>query len=446
VKIHGHRGTSIASKIILRCRNCSKAGHHSGRLFGKKQDIHYHPTRYGNETHGYKLYDSHLKVHYTEASESVFIENDFMRHYLEEFHHGWLSFQAKAEAFNQANVDTYEEKRVKTFVLQHPEVGRRFQKKSRTAEADEGDGIDNDESEGNNACETLMHELTRKSLSQAILNYEVRKELIGEGKIKDELFGPKKGAGNEHISYKESRRVFFEATDVKRKQTLYPHRCFRNCSRRGCKDISTFDGLWKIHHPLCMWNCSTMYPKEITQYLPQACPSAPLHGKAFCRVHCEAAEQLGQPTDLRGFLKSCKTDPNNQDKEARGKVNAVLKQMAEAIKVKQTTVGEDQGTEFMIRNEELVNTEKLKVTEESVEECRKDVGDVKKLRRYNRGVFLSCSGGGHIWSFDTLYNSEGTTQVALLKLRYLMRRFPPDRSSWKGHTLNYDNMCNAQQF
>ena len=75
-----------------------------------------------------------------------------------------------------------------------------------------------------------MHELTRKSLSQAMLNYEVRKELIGEGKIKDELFGPKKGAGNEHISYKESRRVFFEATDVKRKQTLYPHRCFRNCS------------------------------------------------------------------------------------------------------------------------------------------------------------------------------------------------------------------------
>ena len=115
-----------------------------------------------------------------------------MRHYLEEFHHGWLSFQAKAEAFNQANVDTYEEKRVKTFVLQHPEVGRRFQKKSRTAEADEGDGIDNDESEGNNACETLMHELTRKSLSQAMLNYEVRKELLGEGKIKDELFGPKK--------------------------------------------------------------------------------------------------------------------------------------------------------------------------------------------------------------------------------------------------------------
>ena len=159
-------------------------------------------------------------------------------------------------------------------------------------------------------------------------------------------------------------------------------------------------------------------------------------------MHCEAAEQLKRPTDLRGFLKSCRTDPNKQDKEARAKVDAVLKAMSESIKVKQPTVGEDQGTEFMIRNPELLNSDKLQM-EETVEECRKDVGDVKKLRRYNRGIFVSCSGGGHVWSFDTLYKSEGTTQVGLLKLKYCQKRFPPDRSSWMGHTLNYDNMCNA---
>ena len=117
--------------------------------------------------------------------------------------------------------------------------------------------------------------------------------------------------------------------------------------------------------------------------------------------------------------------------------------MSEAVEVSQTTVGVDQGTEFMMRNDELLTSEKLKTISDKVEECRKDVGDVKKLRRYNRGIFVACSGGGHVWSFDTLYKSESTTQVGLLKLKYVQKRFPPDRSSWVGHTLNYDNMCNA---
>ena len=36
------------------------------------------------------------------------------------------------------------------------------------------------------------------------------------------------------------------------------------------------------------------------------------------------------------------------------------------------------------------------------ESCRKNVGDQVRLRRYNRGIFAACSGGGHIWSFDLL--------------------------------------------
>ena len=412
-------------------------------MFGPKEDIHYHPTRYGNENQGYKMYGSHFDVNYTEASECVFLEKDFMRNFVEEFHFGVLPYQAKAQAYNQANMNSYKENRLKEFIRLNPEIGRRFLKKEKEA-IEKDDGVDNDEEEGRvEASETtLMHELTRKTLSQAMLNYEVKQEMIEDGTVAQILFGPKK-EGEKHVSFKESRRTFFEATDAKRKERLYPHRCFEGCKKRGCQDISTFDGLWKIHHPLCMWDCSTAYPKEITQYLPQACPSAPLHGKAFCAVHCKAAEQLRRPTDLRGFLKSCKTDPNKQDKEARGKVDAVLKQMSEAVEVSQTTVGVDQGTEFMMRNDELLTSEKLKTISDKVEECRKDVGDVKKLRRYNRGIFVACSGGGHVWSFDTLYKSESTTQVGLLKLKYVQKRFPPDRSSWVGHTLNYDNMCNA---
>ena len=41
--------------------------------------------------------------------------------------------------------------------------------------------------------------------------------------------------------------------------------------------------------------------------------------------------------------------PNKQDKETQAKLDAVLK-MLDSINFKQPTVGEDQGTEFMIRN------------------------------------------------------------------------------------------------
>ena len=72
----------------------------------------------------------------------------------------------------------------------------------------------------------------------------------------------------------------------------------------------------------------------------------------------------------------------------------------------------EQGTEEMLRNERLMNSKKLTLGE--VEDCRKDVGENVRLRRYTRGILAACSGGGHIWSFDALYKSEGPLQVSLL--------------------------------
>ena len=201
------------------------------------------------------MYGSQFEVNYTEASECAFVEKEFMKHFLEEFHFGVLSYQAKAQAYNQATMDTYKEKRLKEFIRQNPEVGRRFLKKD-TETVEKDDGVDNDEEEGGVEANetTLMHELTRKTLSQAMLNYEVKQEMLEEGTVGEVLFGPKK-EGGKHVNFKDSRRIFFETTDAKRKERLYPHRCFEGCKKRGCEDISTFDGLWKIHHPLCMWDC-----------------------------------------------------------------------------------------------------------------------------------------------------------------------------------------------
>ena len=171
----------------------------------------------------------------------------------------------------------------------------------------------------------------------------------------------------------------------------------------------------------------------------------PEHRSAFCSVHAKVAKNLGKPTKLREFLKSCGTDPDNYTKEGKGKVKAVLKVMADQTNVDQTKVGEEQGTEYLLRNRQLMNPSNL-ITEETEEEppCRESLGDCHRLQGYNRGVLAACSGGGHIWSFDTLYKSEGPTQVSLLFLKYLQKKFkdlPP--SEWKKQILCYDNMCNV---
>ena len=93
--------------------------------------------------------------------------------------------------------------------------------------------------------------------------------------------------------------------------------------------------------------------------------------------------------------------------------------MANKIKDLLLSVGEEQGIEDLLRNVELMSPTNLEMRKtKSCDEdatqrnaCRKNVGDQVRLRRYNRGIFAACSGGGHIWSFDVLYNSEGPTQV-----------------------------------
>ena len=84
--------------------------------------------------------------------------------------------------------------------------------------------------------------------------------------------------------------------------------------------------------------------------------------------------------------------------------------MASKIKDLMFSVGEEQGIEELLRNAELMSPKNLEVPDEE-DACRKNVGEQVRLQRYNRGIFAACSGGGHIWSFDVLYNSEGPTQV-----------------------------------
>ena len=77
-------------------------------------------------------------------------------------------------------------------------------------------------------------------------------------------------------------------------------------------------------------------------------------------------------------------------------------------------------------------------------ECRESLKECHRLQGYNRGIFASCSGGGHIWSFDTLYKSEGPTQACLLMLKYLQKKLKDiPQSEWHKHIICYDNMCSV---
>ena len=108
------------------------------------------------------------------------------------------------------------------------------------------------------------------------------------------MFGPMIRNG-QHISLKKSRYEIFKETNENRKQNLYKHPvCHEGCKKRGCEKISTVDGLWKINYTICMWDCSSSYPLEITEFIPQVCPDEPEHGSAFCTVHRKIAESLGR--------------------------------------------------------------------------------------------------------------------------------------------------------
>ena len=81
-------------------------------------------------------------------------------------------------------------------------------------------------------------------------------------------------------------------------------------------------------------------------------------GKAFCQVHCEKVAELGYPTDLKEFLKSCSNDaqtvdPNQYCKPMKQRVDEELKKITKlleksSLNIKSAT--EAQGTSYLLRN------------------------------------------------------------------------------------------------
>lgn len=234
VQLHTRLGTKVVSKYIFRCRHCS---------------CRYHPTRYGTDKQGWKFYTNQGTMKLVEASTVTFVEEGLAKLYFGEYLVGWLSAVAKCEAHNWANRDSYFENATRMFLMCNPDVGRQFNSK----EKEEEDQEDKEDP----SC--LMYQMSRRSLSQTLLNYQMREELKESGELDKVSLGPKEVLGR-RISFKESREKFFEEVDQRRKENLYTHEvCHEGCRRRGCEEVSTFDGLWKIQVILNgLVNCSML--------------------------------------------------------------------------------------------------------------------------------------------------------------------------------------------
>ena len=102
-----------------------------------------------------------------------------------------------------------------------------------------------------------------------------------------------------------------------------------------------------------------------------------------------------------------------------------------------------QGTKYLLRNRQIANKENFK-TEQTENDCRKDIGESPRLHRRSRGVEAVVSGGGIVEYWSPLYKSEGPTQVALIMLKYLQLRLEGKNvEDFDKFYLSYDNMCHV---
>ena len=444
VALHTTSGPEMATKFSWECRKCNGSFKFGQKKTISSYDMKYHVDHYGNSTQGFKMYDEKYKVEVVRCSGEVFCTTELMKSYSSELQHCWTSAEGKSEAYNETHRDSEKTTYFQNFLKCKPEVGGHFRKKLKCNENDFDDETEPENSQ--------MHELSRKSLSQGFFNYQVKEEMKEREVTEDFTFGPKVNPENskETITYKQSIDDFMQEVDKLRTEELYSHKeidCSIDCKKRGCGNVASVDGLWKLSYKICMWEPKTLYPEQdIAEYVPNVCPEAPAYGKAFCKVHSKNVEKQGFPSELRDFLEKCGANPKLYNKEGKSKVKEVLLELSSKSENNDDvtkTVEDVQGTKYLLRNRQIANKENFK-TEQNENDCRKDIGEAPRLHRRSRGVEAVVSGGGIVEYWSPLFKSEGPTQVALIMLKYLQLKLEGKNvEDFSKFYLSYDNMCHV---
>lgn len=229
IVVHGMNGPEVYSKYILRCRNC-KLDKKANRSQDKKlrQDVYYHPERFGNNKTGWLFYEHEVK--FVKASNEVYFEKLFVESGLARFMHGFMSMESQAEAYNETFRNTDNVQEFKKFLEKNPTVGRHFEKKIKAKHDDEYFDESLDETDEEVSVASGMFELHRKSVSQAFFNQFILSELQERNMVGKYFFGPyyyESEDGQKLMTYKKSADNFQSDVDSWRTDEIYQH---KNCT------------------------------------------------------------------------------------------------------------------------------------------------------------------------------------------------------------------------
>ena len=155
---------------------------------------------------------------------------------------------------------------------------------------------------------------------------------------------------------------------------------------------------------------------------------------------------------MKDFLKSCSSErqivnPREYSKPMRQRVDEVIHEISEknegtVANVK--TASEAQGFSYLLRDTAFRRQQNFILAGDNTNECNKDTGSVMKLRRWSRGILAIVRRGGHIEYFAPLFNSESSTQVAMIFVAFLCEVLKDVRPElWNQMYMSYDNMCNV---
>ena len=108
-------------------------------------------------------------------------------------------------------------------------------------------------------------------------------------------------------------------------------------------------------------------------------------GQTFCESHCVRVAELGYPTDLKKFLKSCGNEnqtvnPNEYSKPMKQRVDKELKKISKMLEGSSPnikTASEAQGTSYLLRNKAFRNKNNF-VLEGDGEDCNKLIISLKE--------------------------------------------------------------------
>ena len=94
----------------------------------------------------------------------------------------------------------------------------------------------------------------------------------------------------------------------------------------------------------------------------------------FCDHLGKKVISCNYPSELRLFITTCGASPNAYTKEGGGKVLSI------------PTTEDDQGTGYFLGNKKIATKENLVEPTGNAGDCRKDIGEAKRLHRRYRGV------------------------------------------------------------